>query len=255
MDIIIDTRGESSLLSRDRLIDSDDDVDFDETTLNVTGISYYKRSNGNEKKRKVKENDIDLDEFEAAMGWNEDNNSKKSKKFDQDILNVDQISKEVNPLDELLSKSAIKPGFEQLESVPRYDVSRRIHQKIARKEREKTKGKKWFNLPATEMTPEIKHDLQIIQMRSVLDPKHFYKKNDIKALPKYFQVGKVMDTPTEYYSGRLTNKERKKTLVDELIADAEFAKYNKKKYKEIINSNRKTHSKAHQHSRKLKKKK
>lgn len=25
-------------------------------------------------------------------------------------------------------------------------------------------------------------------MRSVLDPKHFYKKNDLDVLPKYFQV-------------------------------------------------------------------
>lgn len=38
------------------------------------------------------------------------------------------------------------------------------------------------------MTEEIKNDLQVLQMRSVLDPKHFYKKNDLKVLPKYFQV-------------------------------------------------------------------
>lgn len=56
------------------------------------------------------------------------------------------------------------------------------------KEREKTKGKNWFHLPATEMTDEIKTDLEIIKMRSVLDPKHFYKKNDVDSLPKYFQV-------------------------------------------------------------------
>lgn len=44
-------------------------------------------------------------------------------------------------------------------------------------------------MPATEMTDEVKNDLEILQMRSVLDPKHFYKKNDLKTLPKYFQVG------------------------------------------------------------------
>lgn len=38
------------------------------------------------------------------------------------------------------------------------------------------------------MTEEIKNDLEVLQMRSVLDPKHFYKKNDLKVLPKYFQV-------------------------------------------------------------------
>jgi hypothetical protein len=56
------------------------------------------------------------------------------------------------------------------------------------KERERTKGSKWFNMPATELTDELKNDLEVLRMRSVLDPKHFYKKNDLKVLPKYFQV-------------------------------------------------------------------
>lgn len=43
-------------------------------------------------------------------------------------------------------------------------------------------------MPATELTEEAVNDLKILQMRSVMDPKHFYKKNDLKVLPKYFQV-------------------------------------------------------------------
>lgn len=43
-------------------------------------------------------------------------------------------------------------------------------------------------MPATEITEEVKRDLEVLQMRSVLDPKTFYKKNDLKVLPKYFQV-------------------------------------------------------------------
>jgi hypothetical protein len=46
-------------------------------------------------------------------------------------------------------------------------------------------------MPATEVTDELKSDLEVLQMRSVLDPKHFYKKNDLKVLPKYFQVHPV----------------------------------------------------------------
>jgi len=46
-------------------------------------------------------------------------------------------------------------------------------------------------MPATELTDELKNDLEVLQMRSVLDPKHFYKKNDLKVLPKYFQVHPV----------------------------------------------------------------
>lgn len=56
------------------------------------------------------------------------------------------------------------------------------------KEREETAGPMWFNLPRTQMTPEIEQDLKIIKMRNVLDRTRHYKKNDSQELPKYFQV-------------------------------------------------------------------
>ena len=55
-------------------------------------------------------------------------------------------------------------------------------------EREKVAGPNWFNMPAPELTPEIKNDLKIIQMRNSLDPTHYYKSSDWKKPPKYFQV-------------------------------------------------------------------
>ena len=55
-------------------------------------------------------------------------------------------------------------------------------------EREKTTGKNWFDMPAIEVTPELKNDLRVLKMRSALDPAQHYKANDSKALPKYFQV-------------------------------------------------------------------
>lgn len=107
-------------------------------------------------------------------------------------------------------------------------------------------------MSAPEMTEEVKRDLEVLQMRSVLDPKHFYKKNDMKELPKYFQIGKVMDSPLDYYNNRMTKKERKRTIVDELMADAEFHRYNKKKYGEIVEEKKKTNYKAHMQARRLK---
>ena len=56
------------------------------------------------------------------------------------------------------------------------------------KEKDKSAGKNWFDMPAPEMTEELKRDLNILQMRNVLDPKRHYKKNNSKKLPKYFQV-------------------------------------------------------------------
>lgn len=56
-------------------------------------------------------------------------------------------------------------------------------------EREKTSGDGWFNMKAPEVTEELKNDLKALQMRSAMDPKRFYKKNDREGFPKYFQVG------------------------------------------------------------------
>ena len=61
-----------------------------------------------------------------------------------------------------------------------------------------------------------------------------------------------MDSAEHYYSDRISNKDRKKTLVDELMADAEFKKYNKRKYAEIIEEKSK-HQKKYQGKGKRKK--
>ncbi|XP_076673825.1 deoxynucleotidyltransferase terminal-interacting protein 2 [Andrena cerasifolii] len=256
MDIIIDTKGEAELATRDRLIESDDDdLDFENTgtqVLNVFSVENHLIGNDGPKKKTKRDGteDLDLEEFERDMGWADTRKKRKGP-----APNVARLTKELTAVDKVLQSSVIKPGFEQLEAVPPYEESKRQSRLKRRKERALTKGKDWFNMRPPEMTPEIRHDLQVLQMRSALDPKHFYKKNDLKVLPKYFQIGKVVDSPLEYYSGRLTKKERKKTIVDELMADAEFSKYNKRKYKQIIEEKKKLHHKAHKHSKKLKGKK
>jgi Fcf2 pre-rRNA processing len=45
-------------------------------------------------------------------------------------------------------------------------------------------------MPATEVTPSLKRDLTLLQMRDVLDPKRHYRAS-AKKLPKYFQVVSV----------------------------------------------------------------
>lgn len=50
---------------------------------------------------------------------------------------------------------------------------------IFQKESVKTKGPGWFNMKAPELTEEARRDLEVLQMRSVLDPKRHYK-NDMK---------------------------------------------------------------------------
>ncbi|NXY19915.1 TDIF2 protein, partial [Atrichornis clamosus] len=136
--------------------------------------------------------------------------------------------------DQLLQKSIITPDFEKKECVPPYRESRHQLKKQRRAEREKTTGDGWFGMKAPEITSELKNDLKVLKMRASLDPKHFYKKNDRDGLPKYFQVGTVVDSPIDFYHSRIPKKQRKRTIVEELLADSEFRRYNKKKYQEIM---------------------
>jgi hypothetical protein len=195
--------------------------------------------------------DFDLEQLEMDMGW------RRSKKRYDMSEELSKLREEVNPLDKILAKSVITPDFERLEVVPPCSLSKR--QLKIRKDRERRKmgeGPGWYNMHRPQLTPEVKHELEMLQMRSGLDSKRFYKKNNRQALPKHFHIGRVIDSPIEFYSSRLTKKERKKTIVDELMADAEFVKYNKRKYKEIIDERKKkTHYKAYKNAKRLKERK
>ncbi|XP_074654043.1 uncharacterized protein LOC141908105 [Tubulanus polymorphus] len=141
--------------------------------------------------------------------------------------------------DEILKKSIIKPGFDKLDTVPPYQESVRKLKKERREERSKTMGPKWFDMKAPEMTDELRDDLNVVKMRKSLNPKRFYKNNDTKALPKFFQMGEVVETAADFYHARIPKKQRKATVVEELLADAEFRKFNKRKFIEAQEHNNK----------------
>ncbi|XP_034439432.1 deoxynucleotidyltransferase terminal-interacting protein 2 isoform X2 [Hippoglossus hippoglossus] len=143
-------------------------------------------------------------------------------------------SKEKKIQDEVMKKSVIGPEFEKKDAVPPYSESKQAVKLKNRAERAKCTGDAWFNMKAPELTQELKGDLQVLKMRSTMDPKRFYKKNDRDGFPKYFQVGTVVDSPVDFYHSRVPKKERKRTMVEELLADAEFRHQNKKKYQQIL---------------------
>lgn len=72
--------------------------------------------------------------------------------------------------------------------ISNYGEGKRSRKRQRREEASKTKGDKWFNLPATEMTDELLRDYDVVRMRSILSSKQFYKKNETTVPPKYFQV-------------------------------------------------------------------
>ncbi|WBW71080.1 rRNA processing protein Fcf2 [Schizosaccharomyces osmophilus] len=99
-----------------------------------------------------------------------------------------------------------------------------------------TAGGDWFDMPATELTDSVKRDIQLLKMRNVLDPKRHYRRENAKQMPKYFQTGTVIEGPQDYFSGRITNRERQSTITDELVHSTERRDYFKKKYLEIQKS-------------------
>ena len=56
-------------------------------------------------------------------------------------------------------------------------------------EREKTTGAQWFDMPAPQLTAELKNDLKLLRLRNALDPSRHYKSTGSKNMPRYFQVG------------------------------------------------------------------
>ncbi|KAK1487004.1 ribosomal protein S10p/S20e [Colletotrichum tamarilloi] len=97
-------------------------------------------------------------------------------------------------------------------------------------------GPGWFGIPKTDPNdPELKRDLQILHMRgTAIDSKRHYKKESLKAkVPRYAHVGRIVEGPTEFYSARLTRKERTQTLVDELLSAEKASGKFRSKYEAI----------------------
>lgn len=82
-------------------------------------------------------------------------------------------------------------------------------------------------MPRTNIEdPKVKRELQLLRLRGVLDSKkHFKKDNRKDAFPQYSQMGTLIEGPTEYYSARVSRKDRKQTLVEEVLASEANSKY------------------------------
>ncbi|KAJ6782895.1 hypothetical protein PWT90_04884 [Aphanocladium album] len=92
------------------------------------------------------------------------------------------------------------------------------HDKTSNTKTKDSAGSNWFDLPKTVLTPEFKRDWQVLRMRGLLDPKHQKKALRAEA-PRYSQVGQIVEGPTEFFSARLTHKERRQTILGEVMRD------------------------------------
>ncbi|KAA8528168.1 hypothetical protein F0562_035581 [Nyssa sinensis] len=154
--------------------------------------------------------------------------SSGTKKVSDKSQNLPETSAVYKPNNELIDGLFVPPN------------NPRQLNKLLRKQVKDTAGKNWFDMPAPTITPQLKKDLQLLKLRSVIDPKRHYKKGDskLKTIPKYFQVGTVVESASDFFTGRLTKKERKATLADELLSDPSLGDYRKRKVREIEEKNR-----------------
>ncbi|KAF7505785.1 hypothetical protein GJ744_000456 [Endocarpon pusillum] len=170
----------------------------------------------------------------------------------QDIISVGNIRKR-KPLPKLIDSLKKASYIEQKNGIAQADGQRLLadkHRKLSnglraveldqlvkgtkKKEEKPTSGAEWFDLPKTVLTPQLKRDLQLIEMRSVLDPHRHYKKaSGINKVPKFSQVGTVIEGPTEWYSSRINKKDRARNFVEEVMAGEKESGRFKRKYSEI----------------------
>jgi len=92
-------------------------------------------------------------------------------------------------------------------------------------------GKQWFNMQPSSQSESLKSDMKVIQMRNYLDPKKFYKSSD--KFSKFAQVGTVIEGNAEFFSSRLTNKERRGTLLEEVMSERKTRAFTKKTFNNI----------------------
>lgn len=91
-------------------------------------------------------------------------------------------------------------------------------------------SRKFHDLAETKMTPEIARDLKIIKMRNYLDPKRFYKSADSKNLPTKFEIGTIVSGSFDSSAERVSKKQRRSTIVQEIMSDTKIKKYAKKTF-------------------------
>ncbi|OCH88696.1 Fcf2-domain-containing protein [Obba rivulosa] len=143
------------------------------------------------------------------------------------------------------------PEVEQVEKTtpaapappPEVTKAKKALKKEKKAEKAKTAGAAWYDLPAPAEAdlPRLYREVEALRLRNQLDPKRFYRKEagegrGIKGLPKHFAIGTIIPTNTPFGTAsadNLSRAQRKRTLVDELVDDAESKSYAKKKFKEL----------------------
>lgn len=160
--------------------------------------------------------------------------------FDSDVVKLDS-RKETEPVFEVIEKRLNK--LPKLESSFDHSFESKAPQLKTIFDKESvyksdevpsTKKSDWFLLPKPDdrRRNEMQRDLLLIKHRAALDPKRHYKKEKW-TVPERFAVGTIVEAAHEWHNGRLTNRERKSTILETLMQNEESSRYFKRKFTEI----------------------
>ncbi|EFC48947.1 predicted protein [Naegleria gruberi] len=100
-------------------------------------------------------------------------------------------------------------------------------------------GKGWANMAAPRMTPELKQELVAMQLKRASEGEGKRIKSSSVAqfdednMPKYFQIGTIVDNAKEFYSNRVVKKKRQQSFLDELIQDDKEHGYVSQRYAQL----------------------
>lgn len=201
-----------------------------------SGRDNNQQDNNSNSSDDEEEEDEPVDNHDNSAGTTRNNNNLTWRPSLQlpDTTTKNYNSKRSSGLPTTTTTTITSSTFSSLARVPHPDTKQAS--KFAKKNNPPppdTAGRQWYDLPATTITDEVKRDLRTLRLRSTFDPKVFYKKTDSGKFPKYFQMGRVIEGATDFYSGRLTNSQRKRTFTDEIMADPHLDQVRKKRFNKL----------------------
>lgn len=152
------------------------------------------------------------------------------------LLRRQQLHRPAGPRDDidamLATSKVLDPNFTKLKTLEP-EISKKLAKKLAKKKRAKTAGKGWDYMQAPEMTPELEKSIELLKMRGIMNPKQKFKTSHMKETPKFFQMGTIVGEATDFYN-RLTKKQQKSSIAEEIMGDHEAVRYQKRKYSELV---------------------
>jgi hypothetical protein len=98
----------------------------------------------------------------------------------------------------------------------------------------------WFGIKSMANQPGAREAIELLRMRGYMDSKKFFKKDtklEKGILPQVFQLGTVVAGAHEFYSSRLSKKERAPSIVDEILRDKNRVQFVKRKFEDVRQKN------------------